>query len=54
MNTNQVIILIGRENLEKDSHLHRDVFAKLKEFPLTIFWDPSDQIRRAINHPIFK
>ncbi len=54
MNTNQVIILIGRENLEKDSHLHRDVFAKLKEFPLTVFFDPNDQIRRAINHPIFK
>ena len=49
----QIILLIGRENLEKDSHLYTDVFAKLHQLPFSIFYDPSDQIRQIINLPLF-
>ncbi len=53
MTNKQIIVLIGRENLEKDSHLYTDVFAKLKQLPFIIYFDPCDQIRRTFSLPIF-
>jgi hypothetical protein len=54
MKNKQISLLIGRENLEKDSHLYTDVFAKLHKLPFTFFYDPSDQIRKIIKLPLFR
>ncbi len=51
MKNKQIILLIGRENLEKDSHLYTDVFAHLRNLPFTFFYDPSDVIRQTLQHP---
>ena len=53
MKNYKIILFIGRENLEKDSHLYTDVFAKLESLPYSFFFDPSDQIRHAFNHKLF-
>lgn len=53
MKNYKIILFIGRENLEKDSHLYTDVFAKLESLPYSFFFDPSDQIRHAFNHSLF-
>lgn len=53
MKNKQIILLIGRENLEKDSHLYTDVFAHLRNLPCTFFHDPSDVIRHTFKHPFF-
>jgi hypothetical protein len=51
MKNKEIILLIGRENLEKDSHLYTDVFAHLRNLPFTFFHDPSDVIRQTLQHP---
>lgn len=53
MKNKQIILLIGRENLEKDSNLYTDVFAHLRNLPCTFFHDPSDVIRHTFKHPFF-
>jgi pimeloyl-ACP methyl ester carboxylesterase len=53
MKNKQIILLVGRENLEKDSHLFTDVFDHLRTLPYSIFYDPNDVIRHLVQHSFF-
>ena len=41
MKTNKIILLIGREHLEKDSYLYNEILSKIKGIRLDIFRDSS-------------
>ena len=51
MKKNTITLLIGRENLEKDSYLYTDVLSKIKGIHFDVFNDTNSLFRRRI-YPI--
>lgn len=51
MKKNTITLLIGRENLEKDSYLYTDVLSKIKGIHFDVFNDTNSIFRRRI-YPI--
>lgn len=48
MKTNKIILLIGREHLEKDSYLYRPILSKIKGIHLNVFSDSSWPFLRKV------
>ena len=48
MKTNKITLLIGRENLEKDSYLYTDILSKIKGIHFVVFNDSYSFFRRKV------
>ena len=48
MKTNKITLLIGRENLEKDSYLYTDILSKIKGIHFDVFNDSYSLFRRKV------
>lgn len=48
MKTNKIILLIGREHLEKDSYLYTDILSEIKGIQFDVFNDSYSYFRRRV------
>ena len=48
MKTNKIILLIGREHLEKDSYLYTDILSEIKGIQFDVYNDSYSYFRRRV------